>query len=460
MILFRLLFAALACSLVLSGCATRPRMGADLPPIVFVHGNGDSAALWQTTVWRFESNGWPTERMHAIDLPFPLARDDDTRDQPGRSGTADAMAYLKSEVDAVLERTGSEQVILIGNSRGGNAIRNYIQNGGGEVKVSHAILAGTPNHGIWAVKGLRENSEFSGLSVFLRDLNTPKTATGDEVTPNVKWLTIRSDNNDKYAQPDGLWIGSRGLATNVTYASPELLGAENVVLPGVDHRETAFSPAAFEAMARFLTGQPPRTVDVVATDSVELGGRITGLGLRSADPASGNFANNLPVAGARIEVYEVDAETGERQGEAAHRQTVGDDGHWGPFTAKPGAAYEFVIAAAGYPINHVYRGPFPRGSDLIHFRLERAAASDRDARAVITLTRPRGYFDVERDRISFGGMSPPPGLPPKGAGVSTAKLVATTAEPQTVVAEFNGERVAGRTWPAAENRIVFVELTN
>ena len=40
----------------------------DGPPIVFVHGNGDTAALWTTTIWRFESNGWPRERLHAIDL--------------------------------------------------------------------------------------------------------------------------------------------------------------------------------------------------------------------------------------------------------------------------------------------------------------------------------------------------------------------------------------------------------
>jgi hypothetical protein len=28
---------------------------AERPPIVFVHGNGDTAALWQTATWRFES---------------------------------------------------------------------------------------------------------------------------------------------------------------------------------------------------------------------------------------------------------------------------------------------------------------------------------------------------------------------------------------------------------------------
>ena len=58
----------------------------------------------------------------------------------------------------------------------------------------------------------------------------------------VKWLTIRSDNNDKFAQPDGLWIGQKGTATNVTAAGPELKGATNVVIPRIDHRETSYSP--------------------------------------------------------------------------------------------------------------------------------------------------------------------------------------------------------------------------
>ena len=54
-----LLATAAAASLALTGCATRSPSLADAPPIVFVHGNGDTAALWQTTVWRFESKGWP-----------------------------------------------------------------------------------------------------------------------------------------------------------------------------------------------------------------------------------------------------------------------------------------------------------------------------------------------------------------------------------------------------------------
>ena len=90
----RSLFALLAASLWLGACTTTP-VAPDHPPVVFVHGNGDSASIWQTTVWRFESNGWPRERLHAIDLPYPLARDDDGKAQPGRTSTAEHMAFLK-----------------------------------------------------------------------------------------------------------------------------------------------------------------------------------------------------------------------------------------------------------------------------------------------------------------------------------------------------------------------------
>ena len=68
-----------------AAAASTPAATAALPPILFVHGNGDTAALWTTTVWRFESNGWPRDRLFAIDLPYPQARDDDSKEQQGRS---------------------------------------------------------------------------------------------------------------------------------------------------------------------------------------------------------------------------------------------------------------------------------------------------------------------------------------------------------------------------------------
>jgi hypothetical protein len=58
---------------------------AEIPPILFVHGNGDHAALWITTLWRMESNGVASERMFAINFTDPLARTDDKVAQENRS---------------------------------------------------------------------------------------------------------------------------------------------------------------------------------------------------------------------------------------------------------------------------------------------------------------------------------------------------------------------------------------
>lgn len=447
-----------ASAVLLTSCAAPPVL-EQAPPIVFVHGNGDTAALWQTTLWRFESNGWPRERLHAIELPYPLSRDDDTKLQPGRTSTAEHMAYLKGEVEKVLKTTGASKVVLFGNSRGGNAIRNYIQNGGGAATVSHAILGGTPNHGIWAIKGFREGNEFSGTGAFLTALNAPKNGNGDEVTGPVKWLTIRSDNNDKYAQPDGVWIGAKGTATNVTADSPALKGASNVVLAGIDHRETAFSPAAFDAAYRFVTGKAPQSLTIAAEATVVLNGNITGKGVKSDDPSSGSGANNLPVPGATLEIYATDASTGARLGAALHRKAVGADGQWGPFMAQSAVQYEFVVSAPGYATTHIYRSPFPRSSAVVHLRPERLSDAEKSSQSVVNFVRPRGYFDAQRDKMSFDGTSKLPGVPPTGAGVASSKMVLTQAGVRAISAEFNGEHLTGRTWPVSENRVVLLELS-
>jgi pimeloyl-ACP methyl ester carboxylesterase len=459
----RLVLATLVA--LLAGCKTAPQPGAasgtapaePYPHIVFVHGNGDNASVWMTTLWRFESNGWPRDRLLAIDEPYPLARDDDTQPQEGRTSSAEQMVFLAAEVEGVLRRTGARKVVLVGSSRGGYAIRNYIANGGAGV-VSHAILCGTPNHGVWAAPGNRPNTEFHGAGAVLARLNEPKGPNGEEVTPGVRWMTIRSDNNDKYAQPDGVWLNSKGTPTNVSYDGPALKGADNVVLAGVDHRETAFGPKAFAAMWRFVAGRDPSTTAIVPQAHVVLNGKVSGQGLENI-PGRGNYPTNLPLAGATVEVYATDPATGERIGPSVHRKTVGADGLWGPFEAAPDTPYEFVVTAPGYATTHVYRSPFPRSSSLVQLHAERIADADRDAKSLVTLTRPRGYFGIPRDQVSLDGRDPPGGIPPGVAGVSAARLKILDTANRAVTGEFNGERIVGRAWPAADNHVVVLELT-
>ena len=451
-------------SLALSGCASPSPSAAtgavpllaNAPPVVFVHGNGDTAALWQTTLWRFESNGWPRERLHAIQVPYPLSRDDDSKAQPGRSSTADSMAYLKAEVDKVLKATGAAKVVLVANSRGGYAVRNYIQNGGGDKMVSHAILGGTPNHGVWSIAGFREANEFSGTGPFLKALNAPKNAAGDEVAGPVKWMTIRSDNNDKYAQPDGVWIGQKGKPTGVTFEGPALKGANNVVIPRVDHRETAFSQAAFNAMFAFITGKAPQAAGITSERTVRLSGLVTGLGADSLDAKTGNFSNNMPLQGAQLTIYATDAVSGARIGQALLERTVTADGQWGPVLTGPNTPLEFLLAAPGYATTHIYRSPFPRSSSIVNLRPERILEADKGAVSIVTLSRPRGYLDPARDTMLLDGVAPV-GVPP-GAGASTAKVKPAGAQ-RPITAEFNGERITGQTWPASAGDVVVLELT-
>src|SRR5437762_9876716 len=137
-----------------------PRSAPEIPPILFAHGNGDHAALWITTLWRMESNGIARERMFAINFTDPLARADDTKPEPNKSSTEDQRRELADAIKELKRRTGASRVALVGNSRGGYSIRSYIKNGGA-ADVSHAVLCGVPNHGVFAWDD-NPGNEFNG----------------------------------------------------------------------------------------------------------------------------------------------------------------------------------------------------------------------------------------------------------------------------------------------------------
>src|SRR3982074_1374711 len=104
---------------------------AEVPPILFVHGNGDHAPLWMTTLWRMQSNGIPRDRMFAINFTDPLARSDDTKPEPNKSSIEDQRREVGEAIKELKRRSGAPRVALVGNSRGGNPIRSYIKHGGG-----------------------------------------------------------------------------------------------------------------------------------------------------------------------------------------------------------------------------------------------------------------------------------------------------------------------------------------
>jgi pimeloyl-ACP methyl ester carboxylesterase len=425
---------------------TGPVAAADIPPILFVHGNGDHAALWMTTLWRMQSNGISRDRMFAIDFTDPLARTDDAVAQANRSSTEDQRRELGDAIEELKRRTGAARVALVGNSRGGNPVRSYIKYGGA-ANVSHAVLCGVPNHGIYDWDDSL-GGEFNGRGAFLRGLNEGET----EVTPGTAFLTLRSDGMDKYAQADGRFVGKPGVPTGITAEGPALKGATNLVLGSVDHRETAFSPRAFREIYKFVAGREPERLAITPEAEVRLSGLVTG--------TPGGVPTNRPVAAASVEIYRVSPDTGERIGGAIHASQTAADGRWGPAQVDPSWYLEMVLTAAGSTTTHVYRSPFPRSSDVVQLRAARPLGpTDAGAGAIVIMSRPRGYFGLPRDVVLLDGKEPADvksGVPTDS--ITTARLPAAEAG-RPVAAIFNQERIVARAWPASENRISVAELT-
>jgi hypothetical protein len=85
--------------------------------------------------------------------------------------------------------------------------------------------------------------------------------------------------------------------------------------------------------------------------------------------------------------------------------------------------------------------------------------ADKDAGAVVIMSRPRGYLGLPRDVVLLDGKEPSdvkPGVPTDSA--ATLRLPIGEVG-RNIVAQFNEERIVARLWPAAENRIAIAELT-
>ena len=407
-------------------------------PVIFVHGNGDDASRWIATRWLFESNGYPADRLFAIRFHDPVARIDDTREEANRSGTAQAMDELGRYVQDVLHRTGAEKVVLVGSSRGGLTIRNYVQNGGGSAFVHAEVLCGTPNHGVNASATNRGN-EFNGQGEFLSKLNQPGT-DGSEVTAGVRTLTLRSDRFDKYAQPTGVGLGRPDAATGITFEGPALRGAENLVLPGQDHREVAFSNEAFAAMFRFITGHPAATLTVRPQQSPTLSGLVTGF--------AGAAATNNALPGIHLRVAEVRSGAADKQ---VYETTTGADGAWGPFRADPRAEYSFDLESDGRHVLY-FLPPLPRSTDALNLRFVPPSPVRNRSESTLLISRPRGYFSRERDPVRIDGQ--PTQAEPAGLPVSDSFVVDEPATVDTVSVTLRGETVLAH--PSASDKVLSI----
>ena len=218
-------------------------------------------------------------------------------DSPNYFATSAAvLAALDQRIEAILQATGADKVELIGHSLGTFVSTSYLNSSPTRAaKVAHyAALDG---------------------------------GSGTSLPGGVPTLAIYG----------GFGLNPAGSIT----------GATNVVVPKQPHNETCSSPETFAYMYKFFTGRDPETTSVLPDRDghINLAGRAV------------LFPQNVGVAGANLEIYELNGETGARK----HRHPeeiypIDATGNFGPFRAKAGAYYEFNIARPGGN-HHFYLEP-------------------------------------------------------------------------------------------------------
>jgi pimeloyl-ACP methyl ester carboxylesterase len=218
------------------------------------------------------------------------------------------LAGLNNSIATLRTQTGFDQVNLIGHSMGTMVCQRYLNNSGDAAKIANYV-------------------NIDG-------------ATATSLPGGVPTLAI--------------WAG-----TGWTYdPSNNITGATNVWIPSTTHVEVCTCAESFAYMYEFFTGEEPVTTDIVPQllGQVVLAGRAL------------YFSVNIPVQNATLEIWEVNGDTGARNGsspQATYDFPSQGNGTWGPFDAKGGVPYEFALTLSDGKTVHYYHQPIIRNDSWI-----------------------------------------------------------------------------------------------
>jgi pimeloyl-ACP methyl ester carboxylesterase len=321
---FRSVFVALVCVLSLPfGAAAQkwdpaPIAGAEdvgdktRTPIVFVHGQNGAGDQWERQKMHFTSNGYPASWVVAFDYNTAVggrAPGQPRAARPAGPYTLGTTEDLDKFIDAVRARTGFDKINLVGHSRGTSESAAYLSAPERAAKIAHyATIGGGPATNPNGVPSIA----VSGLG----DLRPGPAA----------------ENGGKMA-----WM-------------PDFQ----------DHVMVCTSDESFWSVYTFFNdGEKPKTLKMTPEEKPQVGGYVK------------SYIHNTPLEGATVEVWEVEQETGQRSAKKPLTTlTVAKDGQWGPYSAKHGQHYEFVVhgTKATVPLRF-FRTPFTHSDRLVYFRI-------------------------------------------------------------------------------------------
>lgn len=180
-------------------------------PVLLLHGLFHNRAVWFLMKQRLEQCGFPVVTMNLP--PFEMV------ESLGRK--------IAETVEETLVTYDAEQVDIVGHSMGGLLARYYIEFMGGDKRVKHCIMLGTPNAGSklapFALSPL--GRDLMPGSDFLTELNAAPLST------TVNYTTI-------FSLHDNLVIPAE---------SAELPGAEAIEIEWLGHNSLIFHRESIEA---------------------------------------------------------------------------------------------------------------------------------------------------------------------------------------------------------------------
>ena len=142
-------------------------------PILFVHGYGGTKENFCTMIAVFRNAGWSDNELYGYDYSVVNSFATDAEE-------------IRSQVNAILTRTGATKVDIIAHSAGSVSSRYYIKNLGGDTKVDAWVSLAGPNHGTDDANNCSFTPclELRVGSDFLAALNS-----GDETPGSVRYAT-------------------------------------------------------------------------------------------------------------------------------------------------------------------------------------------------------------------------------------------------------------------------------
>lgn len=192
-----------------------------------------------------------------------------------------------------------------------------------------------------------------GTTVMHEYLASPERAANVRRYVNIDGRT--SDSPPGGVPTLAIWAAIRTLDPGED-PTREIVGAKNVTIANQTHVQVATSEQSFKPIFKFLVGRKPRTTEIErGKKEVKVAGRAV------------VFPQNVALENARLEIWKLDRETGERTGRnpVAEPALEGDGSFWGPVELKRGKRYEFTLIRGDGSVHHIYEEPFRRNDRLV-----------------------------------------------------------------------------------------------